>query len=189
MNKLSYGLLSLLSTEAMTGYDLTNKINRFWRSTHSAIYPILSELEENGYIELTLVEQSGKPDKKIYNLTGKGMDTLHDWFISDTSDAVVRDEMTLKLYCIKCMNPDAAKKLLDELEIRYKSRLAHYESSIENIKLKAQENSEDGLSSLFGGYILTQRVLNEAKLGLKWCQWVKKIYETDGFDFTNIDFD
>jgi len=122
MNKLSYGLLSLLSTEPMSGYDLTAKLNKFWRSTHSAIYPLLSELEKLGHIELTLEKQSGKPDKKIYTLTVQGKAFLRDWFISETSSAVVRDEMNLKIYCIHCMDTEAAENLLNELETRYKKK-------------------------------------------------------------------
>lgn len=188
MNKLSYGLLSLISTEPMTGYDLTQKLNKFWRSTHSAIYPILSKLEEEGYIELTLKKQSGKPDKKIYNLTVKGNELLHEWFISETNEEVTRDEMTLKLYCIKLMDAQAVEKLLNELEARFNKKIQQSKESIEKIKLKAQENPEAAKSSLFGAYILTQRNLNAAKLNLKWCEWVRNIYENKDFSFLEEDF-
>jgi PadR family transcriptional regulator, regulatory protein AphA len=188
MNKLSYGLLSLLSTEPMTGYDLTSRINKFWRSTHSAIYPLLSELEEKGCIELTLKKQSDKPDKKIYNLTVQGKDILHDWFTSETSDAVTRDEMTLKLYCIQCMNAEAVEKLLNELEIRYMRKIDEYKNAIENIKLKSHKSLETASDSVFGAYILTQRVLNEAILDLKWCEWVRNLYENKKFSFLDENF-
>jgi PadR family transcriptional regulator AphA len=188
MNKLSYGLLSLLSTEPMTGYDLTLKINRFWRSTHSAIYPLLSELEENKYVEFILKKQDGKPDKKIYNLTVLGKEFLHEWFISETSDAVVRDEMTLKLYCIQYMDTKAVEKLLNELETRYKKKIEDYKSSIEKIRLKFCENSEALPSSSFGAYILTQRVLNEAILDLEWCDWVRSVYNNNDCNFLDQNF-
>jgi PadR family transcriptional regulator AphA len=188
MNKLSYGLLSLLSTEPMTGYDLTSKINRFWRSTHSAIYPLLSELEENKYIEFILKKQDGKPDKKIYNLTLQGKEFLREWFISETSDAVVRDEMTLKLYCIQYMDTEAVEKLLNELETRYKKKIEDYKNSIEKIRLKICENSEAVPPSSFGAYILTQRVLNEAILDLKWCDWVRNVYKNNYLNFIDQNF-
>ncbi|MCB2312482.1 PadR family transcriptional regulator [Clostridium tagluense] len=187
MNKLSYGLLSLLSTEPMTGYDLTSKINRFWRSTHSAIYPLLSELEENKYIEFILKKQDGKPDKKIYNLTVQGKEFLHKWFTSETSDAVVRDEMTLKLYCIQYMDTESVEKLLNELETRYKKKIKEYKSSIEKIRLKFCENPK--AVPPFGAYILTQRVLNEAILDLKWCDWVRNVYNNNYLNFSEQNFE
>ena len=143
MNKLSYGLLSLLSTEPMTGYDLTLKINKFWRSTHSAIYPLLSEMEEKGYVKSTFEKQSGKPDKKIYKLTDQGKELLHDWFMAETSDEVIRAEMRLKLYCIKCMDTDAAEKLFNEFEKKYRSKIEDYKIYLEKMKRKSFENSED----------------------------------------------
>ncbi|MBZ9685590.1 PadR family transcriptional regulator [Clostridium estertheticum] len=186
MNKLSYGLLSLLSTEPMTGYDLTSKINKFWRSTHSAIYPLLSELEENKYVEFILKKQDGKPDKKIYNLTVQGKEFLRKWFISETSDAVVRDEMTLKLYCIQYMDTEAVEKLLNELETRYKKKIEVYKNSIEKIRLKFSENSR-GVPP-FGAYVLTQRILNEAILDLKWCDWIRDVYKNNYCNFLDQNF-
>lgn len=177
INKLSYGLLGLLSTQPMTGYDLTQKINSFWRSTHSAIYPLLSELEENGYVEYRFEKQNGKPDKKIYNLTETGKSLIHDWFMADAGDAVVRDEMILKLYCLKAVDSEAAKKVLDDYEGRCRRKITEYENHIAKVKLRAIEQEEKDTSSLFGSYILTQRSLNEALLNLKWCEWVRKLYE------------
>lgn len=188
MNKLSYGLLSLLSVEPATGYDLTMRINRFWRSTHSAIYPLLSELEQKGYIELTLERQSGKPDRKIYYLTVQGKKLLHDWFISKTNDEVIRDEMTLKLYCIKCMDDAAAEQLFNEIETRYQAKIEQYKKYIETMKLKSLENSEDVPPSLFGGYMLTQRALHKAMLDLEWCEWMRKMYQSKDLGFLKEDF-
>jgi DNA-binding PadR family transcriptional regulator len=133
MNKLSYGLLSLLSTQSLTGYDLTQSINKFWRSTHSAIYPLLSELEEKGYVQYTLMQQNGKPDKKIYSLTDQGMRLLHEWFIDETSEKVVRDEMSLKIYCMKLMDPDDVENLLNKIEANYKKKVEEYKNYLEKI--------------------------------------------------------
>lgn len=188
MNKLSYGLISLLSIKPMTGYDLTMRINRFWRSTHSAIYPLLSELQQKGYIEVTLEKQNGKLDKKIYNLTIQGKEILHGWFISQTSDEVIRDEMTLKLYCIKCMDTDAAEKLLSEIEIRYKNQVEEYKTYIEKMRIDHLKNLGDVPLSLFGAYMLTQRALNKAVLDLEWCKWVRNMYEIGDLSFLNEDF-
>ena len=187
MNKLSYGLLSLLSTEPMSGYDLTTKINKFWRSTHSAIYPLLSELEEESCIELTLIEQTGKPDKKIYHLTDKGRELLRSWFISETSDEVCRDEMTLKLYCINCMDEEAAEKLLTEYEGRCSKRIETYQNNLARIKKLSQESPDNAPASVFGSYIMTQRGLQKTEMDLKWCAWVRRIYKKKDLSFLKED--
>ena len=47
------------------------------------------------------MEQSGKPDKKIYTITEKGFDKLVDWMYKPAGPAVIKDEMMLKLSCIQ----------------------------------------------------------------------------------------
>ncbi|MDF2872579.1 MAG: putative transcriptional regulator [Anaerocolumna sp.] len=184
MNKLSYGLLGLISTQPLTGYDLTAKINRFWRSTHSAIYPLLSDLTVKGYIECVSEKQSGKPDKKIYTLSDSGRELLNEWFSSETGSEVIRDEASLKMYCIKCMDEETANKLFDELEIRYKNKIDEYKKAL----LKLKDTSLEQENAAFGGYILTQRALAKAEIDLCWCQWVRKVYKETDMNFMESSF-
>lgn len=188
MNKLSYGLLSLLSTKPMTGYDLTLRINKFWRSTHSAIYPLLAELEEEGYVEFELIKQLDKPDKKIYKLTDKGMELLRQWFISEASQPVVRDEMSFKLSCMQVMDDELVEGLLDKIEARYKEKLEVYKKVLSELSLKSSDNRETAFLESFGTYVLVQRVMNEALLGIEWCTWVRSIYKNKELQFLNQNF-
>ncbi|MBN1054321.1 MULTISPECIES: PadR family transcriptional regulator [unclassified Clostridium] len=71
MNMLSYGPLVFWENESTSGYELTIKMNLFWYTRHSHIYPLLAKLEEDGYVEFILINQSGKPDKKVYTPTKK----------------------------------------------------------------------------------------------------------------------
>ncbi len=186
MNRLAYGLLSLLSTNPMTGYDLTMKINRFWQSAHSAIYPLLSELEEKGCVEQELVKQSDKPDKKIYSLTQKGKDQLREWFVSEAGQPVIRDEMSLKLCCMQVMEEALVKDFLQELEKRYRQRIEVCERGLQSIREKAEMDKEAVYSQAFGSYLLTQRILSEAKLDLEWCAWVREAYKNREFSHFNL---
>lgn len=188
MNKLSYGLLSLLSIKSSTGYDLTLSINKFWRSTHSAIYPLLSELEEEEYVASILIQQKGKPDKKMYSLTENGIKLLHKWFTDETSEAVVRDEATLKLYCMQLMDSDEVENLLNEIEGKYIKKLEHHKNYLEKISLRSSEDAEATAKSSFGAYILIQRSMNEALMGIEWCRWVKDLYKNKEFNFTKENF-
>src|SRR5947209_1196915 len=86
INTLSYGLLSLLTQKPCTGYDLMGKINLFWPAGHGQIYPLLAKLEQDGLITFERVEQTEKPDKKVYTLTDKGGDALKMWLTSPTAE-------------------------------------------------------------------------------------------------------
>lgn len=188
MNKLSYGLLSFLTIEPMTGYDLTSRINAYWKSTHSAIYPLLSELEEKGYVFWELLVQHGKPDKKIYNLTQLGYEELEKWLVDKASDPVNRDEIILKLFCIKRMNEEIAFKVFDEFENKCLKRIKKFEDYISNYRNKFPEGEKGDVASVFGSYIVVQRSLNHALMDLEWCKWVRELYSNEKLDFLMKDF-
>nr|WP_312576400.1 helix-turn-helix transcriptional regulator [Sedimentibacter sp.] len=188
IKKLSYGLISLLSTKPMTGYDLTLRINKFSHSSHSAIYPLLSDLEEKGYIEFELRKQLNKPDKKIYSLTDKGMELLREWFISDTKQSIVRDEMSFKISCMQIMDDDLVNRLLDEIEERYKKRLDNCKKAIEMMSLSSSDDMETAFLTSFGNYVLTQRIMNEAIIGIEWCIWVRGLFKNKKFQLLNQNF-
>ena len=60
------------------------KLNAFWHTTHSRIYPLLAQLEKEEYLTCTLIAQTGKPDKKIYSITEKGLKTAMEWLLLPT---------------------------------------------------------------------------------------------------------
>jgi len=80
MTTLGYAILGLLSREELSGYDLTQRmkgrIGYFWSARHSQIYPELARLEEGGYVVHGVVEQQERPDKKVYEITAKGLGVL-----------------------------------------------------------------------------------------------------------------
>jgi DNA-binding PadR family transcriptional regulator len=85
---LGYALLSLLARGTKSGYDLAaglkEPVGFFWHAHHSQIYPELARLEAAGLVTHTVVEQSDRPDKKVYSLTESGSATLTNWLESPT---------------------------------------------------------------------------------------------------------
>ncbi|AEY66304.1 PadR family transcriptional regulator [Clostridium sp. BNL1100] len=176
MNKLSYGLLSFLSTEPMTGYDLMLKLNQFWRTTHSAIYPLLAELEEKQYVIYTLVGQNSKPDKKVYEITEPGREVLKGWISSPTDEAVRKDEMMLKIYCIQGFDGATIEKLINEMEERYQKQLIRYTESLNKLISGVNNKFDSFKSQGFGSYLLLEKAICDVKLSIRWCKWIRDIY-------------
>ncbi|OOM79891.1 PadR family transcriptional regulator [Clostridium sp. BL-8] len=181
MNTLSYGLLALLANESMSGYDLNLKMNLFWHTRHSHIYPLLSKLEENGYVEFVLVKQTGKPDKKIYTPTKIGLDATKEWLEKTTIAPITKDEMLLKTYCLHVLDKDKAKKILKEREKMYLDKFLSCKKRIED--LKAQGGIlESTNSGYFGRFLILTKILGDAKWGIEWCQWAYSLYDTGNID-------
>lgn len=178
MNTLSYGLLGILANESLSGYDLMLKMNLFWHTRHSQIYPLLAKLEDEGFVEFILVKQSGKPDKKIYTPTEIGIEVVKEWLKTNTDGPVNKDEMLLKTYCIHILNEDSAKKLIRDREEMYRNKFLLYEKKISDFKEQCGGALDNTDSGHFGRFLILNKVLGDAKWGMEWCQWAYNLYDS-----------
>jgi len=75
-------ILRLLSVKPMHGFEIMEEIfertGRVWRPGPGTIYPTLSWLEENGYVE-SVVEVRGEKARKPYRITPKGLAALKEY--------------------------------------------------------------------------------------------------------------
>src|SRR5690348_1840187 len=131
MTTLGYALLSLLACETLSGYDITHhmreRIGNFWHARHSQIYPELARLQEEGLITHVIVEQQDRPDKKMYTITGRGMEQLRQWATQEMDTPAIRDELVLKAYAIWIADKQKAIALFRTHEQRHMAQLANYQ--------------------------------------------------------------
>jgi DNA-binding PadR family transcriptional regulator len=174
MNTLSFGLLSLLTTNNYTGYDLMLKIQLLWHVNHSQIYPLLAYLENEGWVQFEQVVQSDKPNKKIYSITEKGLSELKEWMAEPTAEPVLRDEMLFKAYCINIVDSTVIQTLFAERKGMYNEYMKKYTQYYEDLNRKAAEANEklDIDSPKFGIYIVLKKAIMVAETNLEWCRWV-----------------
>lgn len=176
MRTLGYAVLGLLSREELSGYDLKRWMERplgyFWSARHSQIYPELARLEEDGFVTHEVVEQSGKPDKKVYRITAEGLEALKAWATQPPVSRPVRDELTLKAYSVWLTDEEKAARLFSEEGLRHEEQLAHYE------ELRAWMEDEHGQelrrpdSPWFASYATLRRGIGYEKEYAEWCRWM-----------------
>jgi PadR family transcriptional regulator AphA len=171
---LGYAVLGLLSREELSGYDLKRWMERplgyFWSARHSQIYPELARLE--GLVTHTLVEQSGKPDKKVYEITAEGLRVLRDWVTQPPESRPVRDELTLKAYSVWLTDRDKAAGLFREEGLRHQEQLAHYEDLRDWMEGEHQQEVRDPGSPWFATYATLRRGIGYEKEYAEWCRWM-----------------
>ena len=78
----SYILLGMLSAQERSGYDLKLLLDKqvhhvYWSPAKSQIYGELRRLEQAGLTTMTEVEQTNRPDKRLYRITPAGREALH----------------------------------------------------------------------------------------------------------------
>ena len=118
MNSLSYAILGILLRTPMSGYELGKRLELLWTANLSQIYPTLAKLEKSKYVKFEVVEQIGKPNKKKYYITDKGINDLKEWVLEDPSAPIIRDEFVVKFYSTWLSDESVTIKLLkDRLQI------------------------------------------------------------------------
>ena len=69
-------VLRLLEGEPMYGYQmiqhLRDRSEGYFSLGEGALYPLLHELEEQGFVRAQWQEQQGRPSRRYYHLTAKG---------------------------------------------------------------------------------------------------------------------
>lgn len=80
---LQHAILASLCEQSGSGYELARRFDRsigyFWTASHQQIYKTLRSMEGDGWVCVTLVEQHGRPDKKVYTVSDAGRGELARW--------------------------------------------------------------------------------------------------------------
>lgn len=181
MATLGYAILGLLSREDLSGYDLTQRmagqVGYFWSARHSQIYPELAKLEEGGYVRHSVVEQTERPDKKVYKITGEGLDALKEWVIRPPVPKPIRDEFTLKAYSVWLADKEEAAQLFREEGLRHEEQLAHYEELQVWMQGAWREDLTSTDSPEFATYATLRRGIGYEKEYAEWCRWMANSIE------------
>jgi DNA-binding PadR family transcriptional regulator len=176
MTTLGYAILGLLSREDLSGYDLTRRmagtVGYFWSARHSQIYPELARLEDGGYVTHSVVEQSERPDKKVYEITAEGLDALRDWVTRAPVPRPTRDELTLKTYSVWLADKEEAARLFREEELRHEEQLAHYEELRAWMEREWREQLTSTDSPEFASYASLRRGMSYEREYGEWCRWM-----------------
>ena len=168
--------MGLLSREELSGYDLKRWMERplgyFWSARHSQIYPELARLEEDGYVTHRVVEQSGRPDKKVYRITPSGLGALKEWVVEAPSSRPVRDELTLKAYSVWLADKEEAARLFREEERLHEEQLSHYEELRTWMEAEHESEVRSPHSPWFASYATLRRGIGYEKEYAEWCRWM-----------------
>ncbi|USB31616.1 PadR family transcriptional regulator [Paenibacillus sp. YPG26] len=172
MNSLAYALLAMLVRKPCSGYELAEMLEVFWQAKHSQIYPLLAKLEHDGYLIPENVEQTGRPNKKLYHITSEGKEMLRAWMDKAPSVPVSRDEFLIKAYSISLTDTDTAQRLFEDRLSYYKEKLLRREKLIQEMEAEYGTDLKDQEHQIFGRYIVHQRKLLMEQQEIAWCRWV-----------------
>ncbi|EJB8414080.1 PadR family transcriptional regulator [Vibrio vulnificus] len=131
ISNLQLVLMAEVGQQQMTGYDLAKRLPaKGWKASHQQIYRELAKLETFGLLSLEVVLQSGKPDKKLYQLTELGKQKLTEALDVEPSIARIQDETLAHLFL-------ANAYYFEQLEVQLTQAV---EIAVRECKTKMQED-------------------------------------------------
>jgi DNA-binding PadR family transcriptional regulator len=95
-------LLALLAKEPAHGYELKLALEQTFGEAYPSpnigqIYVTLKRLEQDGLVRSQDVEQTTRPNKRVYELTPAGREALSNWVQEPSDGPRVRDDFFTKL--------------------------------------------------------------------------------------------
>lgn len=125
---LQHAILGFLDTGPMTGYDLKTRCfdeaaGHLWKADQAQVYRTLDRLQADGLVKSKLVAQRGKPDRRVYSITGRGRDALGQWVASPEDPAPRRDPFLMHLFFSGELSDSEIHTLLGRARGVYQSRL------------------------------------------------------------------
>ena len=166
---LEHAILVSLAEKSASGYDLARRfdasIGHFWKASHQQIYKVLGRMERDAWVASEAVAQAGRPDKKVYVITGAGRDELAAWTSKATPVEHLRSEFAVKLRALPFGDGAA---IVDDVRVRrraHAAQLAYYEESAARYYPRPDELAEAEL----GAWLVLRGGMLAEQAGLDWC--------------------
>lgn len=138
---LEHAILGFLSEHARSGYDLKTRCfdidaKAFWTADQAQIYRTLERLRTSKLLTSSVRRQTGKPDRKVYEITASGHESFSEWERRAAALPSPRDAFLLQVYF-------AAELSDDEITGLLRDRRASHQARLEELRLEAVEASRD----------------------------------------------
>jgi DNA-binding PadR family transcriptional regulator len=156
-------VLGLLAEREISGYDLDklirDSVGFFWTPVKSHVYTTLARLVEAGYASARAVEQTTRPDKRLYRITPPGEAALRRWLDeSPLEPARFKNSFLLKVFFGKHMDHGALVRHIEEGRADVQEELS---------QLEAIERDADRERNFYGWLALTYG-LERDRATIRW---------------------
>jgi DNA-binding PadR family transcriptional regulator len=107
----------MLSAGEASGYDLKKEFEssfaHFFAAGYGSIYPALSALANEGFVDCREIPQEGKPDRKVYRITEAGHQRLLEALEKPDPSHKVRSEFLAMMCFAHLMSPEQIRTIVD----------------------------------------------------------------------------
>lgn len=171
-------ILTVLSRGEMTGYEITKDFEavyvHFWRASHQQVYRELARLHKDGRVTAKVVAQDGRPDKKVYAITKRGLEELRRWILAPTEAPRPQYDLLVKLLGAHVVDRPAFLRELEHVRTLAQQWLNELRAMRrECIRSRSQGWSEHEHIL----YLTLRRGLLLGQAQMRWLAEVRKFFE------------
>lgn len=186
---LKYAILGFLSHQPFSGYDLKKafdqSVQHFWPANQSQIYRTLAKMTDADLVVQEVVEREDRLDKKIYHITDKGRDDLHQWLASSLPMSDFREPFLIQLFFGGQLSDEELLKVLKtraaELETQKKEFLRRYAA------FKESTPQAEGRRAYFLSISTMEYGINNGLAELNWLKSMIRRIEAEQYDLQEFD--
>lgn len=128
---LKHAILGFLNYGPHSGYDLKKifdiSVQHFWSADQSQIYRTLSRLEDKGWTEMEVVEQTDRPDRKVYRITKAGQEELLRWLATPLPSKSARSAPLIQVFFAAQLSDEEILAMFERWAERTRALLARYD--------------------------------------------------------------
>jgi PadR family transcriptional regulator AphA len=140
---LEYAILGFLCYAPCSGYDLKkrfdNSVQHFWSADQGQIYRTLARLAERHWAEIEIVEQSQRPDRKVYHITPTGQEELRRWLAGPVPCQDSRSASLIQIFFAGQLSDEQLLYKFEQIAASARAVLATYQQIPAVIGSYAQE--------------------------------------------------
>jgi DNA-binding PadR family transcriptional regulator len=131
-------VLGLLAAGETSGYDLDKRIRRsvglMWTPAKSHVYGTLARLVDGGYASVRHVEQTQRPDKRLFRITERGEQALSRWLHeAPLEPSKYRNQFLLKVFFGRHMDKQALIRHIEEGRADVQEELSQLEALAKDV--------------------------------------------------------
>ena len=173
----TYAVLGMLTRGEMSGYDLgkaiEGSIGFFWTPAKSQIYSQLRRLQEAGYATERMVEQTDRPDKRLYAITPDGLRAFREWLERTPVELEpIRSPFLLKIFFGHLMEPASVIAHVREYRRQMEGLLEEFLEIERGIPTEGDVYPYTVLTLKYG--------ISYARAGIGWCDQTLEQLEEEG---------
>jgi PadR family transcriptional regulator, regulatory protein AphA len=128
---LEYAILGFLNHRSYSGYDLKKvfdtSIRHFWPADQSQIYRTLSRMNQSGWVEIQVIQQESRPDRKEYSITESGRMELKQWLKKPLPVEENRSADMIQVFFASALDDNEAVKIFERAAENMRAGLAQYQ--------------------------------------------------------------